>query len=48
MSQLEAAYFYNDFSDLFAEINAAELFENIEATSAHKEILSCSDTQSDL
>lgn len=48
MSQLEASYFYNDFSDLFAEINAAELSENVEATNAHEKILACSDTQSDL
>lgn len=32
MSTMEAAFFYNDFSELFAEINVAELSENVEVT----------------
>ena len=48
MSITEAAFFYNDFSALFAEINAAELSENVEGTIPHEEILTCFDTQSDL
>jgi hypothetical protein len=41
MSLIEAAFFYNSFSDLFAEVNAAELCENVEAKSAHEEICTC-------
>ena len=48
MSITEAAFFYNDFSALFAEINATELSENVEATIPHKEILTCFYNQSDL
>ena len=48
MSQSEAAFFYNDFSELFKELHSLELSENVAATIPHEEILSCSDNQSDL
>lgn len=48
MSLIEASFFYNDFSELFQELHAAELSENVEVTNAHEKILTCSDTQSDL
>lgn len=48
MSITEAAFFYNDFSALFAEINAAELSENVEVTIPQDKILTCFDNQSDL
>jgi hypothetical protein len=48
MSLIEASYFYNDFSELFAEVNAVELSENVKATDTHEEILTCFGTQSDL
>ena len=48
MSATEAAFFYNDFSALFAEINAAELSENVEVTIPQDKILTCFDNQSDL
>ena len=48
MSLIEASFFYNDFSELFAEVHAAELSENVKAIDTHEEILTCSDTQSDL
>ena len=48
MSLMEAAFFYNDFSELFAEVNAAELSGNVEAINTHEEILSCFDTSFDL
>ena len=48
MSKQEAAFFYNDFSELFKDLHEAELRENVLATNTHEEILTCIETSSDL
>jgi len=48
MSLTEAAFFYGDYSELFKELQSAELSENVEATIPHEEILSCFNNSFDL
>lgn len=48
MSLIEASYFYNDFSVLFAEVHEAELSENVGDTNTQEEILSCFGDSGDL
>lgn len=48
MSLMEASFFYNDFSALIAEVDAAELCENVRAIDTPEEISTCFHSSNDL